>query len=74
MLGPTGLIFVGVFFVCIAIPCVGVAWLGKNMLNRLGRYPSKTPAIQLSVAFKLVIIEIVSFTLLLTFFKILVAQ
>jgi len=73
-MGSTGLIFVLIFYVCIIIPCVGVAWLGKNLLNQLGRYPSKTPAIQIGVAFKLVVIEVVSFTLILTFFKILVAE
>jgi len=44
------------------------------LINQLGRYPSRTPAIQLSVVLKLVVLEVVSWTLLLLFFKILVAE
>ena len=56
------------------IPCIGVAWLGKNLLDQLGRFPSKTPAIQMGVLFKLIIIEVVSVTLILIFFKALVTE
>ncbi len=73
-MGSTGFILVAIFFVLIAIPCVGVAWLGTKMINQLGRYPSKTPAIQLSVVLKLTVLEIGSWTMLLLFFKILVAE
>jgi len=70
----TMIVFAIIFFILIAIPCVGIAWLGSRLINRLGRYPSKTPAIQMSVVFKLTVLEIVSWTLLLLFFKILVAE
>jgi hypothetical protein len=66
-------VFIVIFFVLIMIPCVGIGWLGYDLLTRLGRYPSKTPAIQMSVLFKLVIVEVLSLTLLLIFFKVLVA-
>ena len=63
------LIFIGVFYILILIPCVGIGWLGYDLLDRLGRFPSKTPAIQMSVLLKLVLIEVVSLTLILIFFK-----
>ncbi len=68
------LIFIGIFFVLMLIPTVGIAWIGWRLIERLGRYPSKTPAIQLSVVFKLVVVEVVSMTLLLVFFKVLVVD
>lgn len=67
-------VFVLIFFVLIAIPCVGIAWIGSKFIEKLGRFPSKTPAIQMSVVVKLIFLEVVSWTLLLLFFKILVAQ
>lgn len=68
------IIFIIIYYCLMAIPCVGIAWLGWNLLNRLGRYPSKTPAIQMSVLFKLIVIEVVSITLLLMFFKALISE
>lgn len=70
----TMFVFVLIFAVLIAIPCIGIAWIGSRFIEKLGRYPSKTPAIQMSVVVKLVFLEIVSWTLLLLFFKVLVAQ
>ena len=74
MSASTMVVFVLIFTVLIAIPCVGIAWLGTRFINKLGRFPSKTPAIQMSIVFKLLLLEIVSWTLLLLFFKILVAE
>jgi len=68
------LVFVLIFYVLILLPCVGVGWLGWDLITRLGRYPSKTPAIQLSMLFKLVVVEVVSLTLILAFFKVLSVQ
>jgi hypothetical protein len=67
----TTLIFIAIFYVLILIPCVGVGWVGWNLINQLGRFPSKTPAIQMGIIFKLVVVELVSFTLILAFFKVL---
>jgi len=65
------LVLFAMFFVIIAIPCVGVAVLGWNLANRLAFYPSKTPAIHLSVILKLVILETISFGLLMFLYHIL---
>ena len=62
--------FAFIFFIVIAIPCVGIAWIGWGLLSRLGQYPSKTPAIQLSIVIKLVLLEVVSATLIMLFFQI----
>ena len=56
------------------IPCLGVGWIGYKLITRLGRYPSRTPAIQVGIMLKLIIVEVVSLTLILLMFKILVAE
>ena len=68
------IIFMGIFFWLIFIPCAGIAWIGKKLIDRIGRYPSRTPALQTQVIFKLTVIEVVSLTLLLGFFKVLVTD
>lgn len=68
------LAFIGIFYVLMILPCVGIAFLGVHLINKLGRFPSKTPAIQMSVMFKLIVLEIVSMTLILVFFKVLVSE
>lgn len=68
------LVFIGIFWAMMIIPCVGVGWLGWKLITDLGTYPSKTPAIQMGVMFKLVMLEVVSMTILLLFFKVLVAE
>ena len=69
----TGAAFIlfGIFLFVIALPCIGAAILGWKLANRLAYHPSKTPAIQLSVVFKLVLLEIISFGLLLMLYHIL---
>ncbi len=73
-MGSAALLFIIIFFIVTLIPCVGVGWLGYKLITRLGRFPSKTPAIQLGILVKLIIVEVVSLTLLLLLFKILVAE
>jgi len=68
------LVFIMIFWLMMIIPCIGVGWLGYKLITELGQHPSKTPAIQMGVMFKLIMLEIVSMTVLLLFFKILVAQ
>ena len=65
-----GFIFIGIFFILILIPCIGVAIIGYQMIQKLGHFPSKTPAIQMSIIAQLVITEIISFSLLLLFYHI----
>lgn len=74
MMWRESLIFIGLFYFIMLVPCLSVGWLGFKLLDKLGRYPSKTPAIQMGIILKLVTIEVVSFTLLLLFFKVLVSE
>ncbi len=64
----SSLVLILMFLVIMGIPCTGVAILGTKMINKLGNFPSKTPAIQLSVFWKLLIIEVVGFTMLIGFY------
>ena len=61
----TSLIFVGIFAVIVFVPCALVTLLGRKMINRLGQQPSQTPFIQLSIFFPLVLIEVITFTLMI---------
>jgi len=67
-------IFILLFYVFVLIPCVGVSIIGVRLINKLGRFPSKTPSVQMSVLFQLIVLEVVSFTLILSFFKVLTAD
>ena len=62
-------IFASVYAVIILVPCVLVAWIGRKMIRQLGQYPSKTPAIQMSIFIQLVAIEVATFTLMIGFFR-----
>ena len=64
-------VFIGTFFVLMLLPCFGVAFIGYRMIEKLGQFPSKTPAIQLSIFLQLVATEVICFSLILTYFKIL---
>ena len=63
-------ILVVIWFIIIAIPCIGTALVGRKMLNKLAYFPSKTPAIHMSTLGWLMVIEIVAVTLLLTFYRV----
>jgi len=62
-------IFAVIFAFIILVPCVLVAFIGTRMIDRLGRYPTKTPVIQMSILVPLVAIEIVTFALMLGFYR-----
>lgn len=61
-----------ILIVIVGLPCVAVAWLGSRMINKLGYFPSKNPAIQTSIFLQLLVIEIFSFTLLFLFYHVFV--
>ena len=67
----TSVMLIALFFVAINIPCIAIAWLGSRFIEKLGRFPSQTPAIQTGVVLHLVIIEVSTFTFILALFKIL---
>lgn len=65
-----GLILIVIVLMVIAIPCFFVAFLGYQMLHKLAYYPSKNPAIQMSIFFWLIIVEIASVAMLIAFYHI----
>lgn len=54
-----------IYSAIIIAPCVYVGIMGYGMINEMGRYPSKTPIIQMKIFYKLVIVEIITFYLLI---------
>ncbi len=68
-----GVILLCLILLAVGLPSIGAGWLGKHLIDGLGRYPSKAPVIQMSIFIKLIVLEVVSFTLLLGVFKILSA-
>ena len=61
-------IFAIVYAVLIIVPCILVVLLGRKMINQLGYFPTRTPIIQMSIFLKLVIVEVVTFVLLIGFY------
>ena len=60
-------IFASIYSVIIIIPCVLVALLGRKLIDQIAHFPTRAPVFHVSIFFKLVIIEAVTFTLLITF-------
>ena len=58
------LILLAMFTFVITVPCVGIAILGYKLMDKIGRYPSKTPAFQTNIVVKLFILEIIAFGML----------
>ena len=63
------LIVCGIFAVVVLVPCIIVGVIGTKMINRLGQMPSQSPAIHMSIIFQLVILEAVTFALLIVFYR-----
>jgi len=59
-----GLIFIGVFWFIIAVPCFVVAFWGSKIINDLGNFPTKAAQIQLS-AWWIYLVEFVFLLLLI---------
>jgi hypothetical protein len=60
-----GLEMIFMFLVVVALPCFFIGLWGSKMINDLGNNPSKSAQIQASAGWKIFLIEIVSFTLLI---------
>ena len=65
-----GLIFIILFSVVLAIPCVAVAFLGSRLIQNLGQYPSKSVRFQVAMALPLLATMILSFGIFALFFHI----
>jgi len=56
------------FLVVVGLPCFFVALWGSKMVNDLGNTPSKSAQIQAAASWKIFVVEIISFTLLVGLF------
>ena len=65
-----GLIFLGLFTLIIAFPCIMVAILGTRLINYIGQYPSKCARRQMIACLQLFVIEVVSFAIMAVFYRI----
>jgi F0F1-type ATP synthase membrane subunit c/vacuolar-type H+-ATPase subunit K len=70
-MGGAAYILLGLFIFVVCVPCIGIAILGFNLMEKMGRYPSKTPAFQISTFLKLAILEIIAFGMLATLYHLL---
>lgn len=67
----SSLVLIGLFFLAVNIPCLAIVWIGMKFFDQIGRHPSKTAAIQMSIVLKLAVIEVAAFTAIMMLFKIL---
>ena len=65
-----GFIFIGFFLVIVGLPCVMAVILGVKLIDHIGMYPTKSSAMQMSVALKLAVVQVISFVMLAVFFRI----
>ncbi len=67
-------VFIFAFSLIIIIPCVLVALMGRKMIDQIGRYPTKTPVIQMSIFIQLIVVEVVTFFSLYGFYQFFLGQ
>jgi hypothetical protein len=60
-----GLEMIGMFLLVVALPCFFIGLWGTKMINALGNHPSKSAQIQASAGWKVFLVEIISFVLLI---------
>ena len=65
-----GFIFIVIFTVIMAIPCVSIALLGSKLISNLGQYPSRSAKLQLETALPLLGVMILTFGMFALFFHI----
>ncbi|MDE1920644.1 MAG: hypothetical protein KGJ09_04465 [Candidatus Omnitrophica bacterium] len=56
------------FLLVVGVPCFYVALWGSKMINDLGNHPSRAARIQAAAGWKVLLVEIVSFALLIGWF------
>jgi hypothetical protein len=60
-----GLEMISMFLVVVALPCFFVGLWGSRMINALGNNPSQSAQIQASAGWKILLVEIISFALVI---------
>ena len=62
-------IFATIYGVIIIGACILITLIGRKMINQLGFYPTKTSIIQMSILYKLILLEGITFMLLIGFLQ-----
>jgi len=65
-----GLVFILIFTVIMAIPCVAIALLGSKLIGNLGQFPSKSARFHIQTALPLLGVMILTFGMFIIFFHI----
>ncbi|MCA9394116.1 MAG: hypothetical protein KC900_07930 [Candidatus Omnitrophica bacterium] len=68
------LIFIGVFAVIVLVPCIIIALMGRKAINEMGRYPTRIPLIQSKMMMPLLMVDVVTFALLVGFYNVFSGQ
>lgn len=68
------LVFVAVFAVIVLVPCVIIALMGRKAINEMGRYPTRIPLIQTKMMMPLLVVDVVTFALLVGFYNVFSGQ
>jgi len=63
-----GIEMIVMFLVVVALPCFFIGLWGTSMINELGNHPSKSAQIQAAAGWKIFLVEVVSFVLLIGLF------
>lgn len=63
-----GLTFIALFLFVVGFACFWVALIGSRMINEIGNFPTQSSRIQFAAAWKLILVEILAFSLLLMFY------
>ncbi len=63
-----GLTFIGMFLFVVGFACFWVALIGSKMINDIGNFPTRSNQLQFAAAWKLILVEIVAFALLVLFY------
>jgi uncharacterized BrkB/YihY/UPF0761 family membrane protein len=67
-----GMEVICMFAVVIGVPCFFTGFWGSKMINELGNHPSKSFQIQAAATWKILLVEIISFVLLMGLYAFLI--
>lgn len=65
-----GFVFIGIFFLIVAVPCLLTAVLGTKLIDQLGQFPTKSAKLQMSICVQLLLVQVFSFIVLAMFFHV----
>lgn len=63
-----GIEMIALFLIVVALPCFLIGLWGSRMINDLGNFPTHSTQIQIAAGWKILLVEIASFLLLIGLF------